>query len=352
MIMTKFDRHLLLSLSLSILAALLFLLGIDFLVQSSEESSNLGRENYSFLIMAFTLLLQIPSKTVEFLPAAVLVGSLMTLGQLNRQNELTVLRASGISKWRIARSGFILAISLGILSLLINEYLAQPLEQQSEYIKNQALGRIQQNQGQSIWMNENGERFIHIQDLNPDGTLGNINFYQKTNNTITIEHAEYASFAENHWQLHHVEKYTITPEKIEQIPSSTIWQTELTPELFASRKNAQEHLSLKELHNNIQFLKANRISHQNESLRFWQQLFIPLSTLTMLLLALPFAYSAQREQAAGTRLVIGILLGLLYYILEGILSNLSLLLNWPPVFGALAPIIILAIPPFILLLKT
>ena len=94
----RFDRHVLASIGRTSLAALLFLLVIDVLVQLSgdfNDEAPLG-------LLLRLLLWQLPERLVLFLPASLLIGAILGLGALARDQELTVVLAAGVSRWRLA----------------------------------------------------------------------------------------------------------------------------------------------------------------------------------------------------------------------------------------------------------
>lgn len=348
--LTTFDRYLLRTLLIATLVTLIFLIGVDFLVQSSDQSGDIGQGNYTFLIMSYTIALEIPDRIIKFLPAAILIGTIMSLGQLGVQNELTVVRTAGISRLRMSLSGILMAIVLGFGLIGIGEYIAPTMTAKSELIRNQALGRTTNTPyANGLWIN-NDNNLIHIGNFNEDGTLNNLRFY-KENNGVTITEATKATFKTDHWQLENAISLTATINKFQTTQADDKWHTTLTPANLYTLANTENATTLHELITLTRFLKANNINHNHESLRLWQRLLLPLSTLTMLLLALPFAYSPKRGGANGSRLVIGILLGVSYYVLQGILSSLALLLNWLPILGAVLPIAILGIPPLIMLMR-
>src|SRR5208283_2264534 len=73
--------------------------------------------------------LSMPQFALEAFPAGALVGALLGIGLLARSQELTVMRASGMSKLRLSASALISAGLLIGTSLLMGEFLAQPLGQ-------------------------------------------------------------------------------------------------------------------------------------------------------------------------------------------------------------------------------
>ena len=118
--------------------------------------------------------------------------------------------------------------------------------------------------------------------------------------------------------------------------------------MFAAIGSAE---TLRELHTLTRFMAANGLNHHQESLKYWQRLLTPLTTAAMVLLALPFAFGSNRSGQQGTRLVIGILLGVAYYVTSGVIANLALLLHWPPLLGATLPILLFTVPAFIVLAR-
>mgnify|MGYP001745451485 CR=1 FL=1 len=118
----RFDRHVLASIGRTSLAALLFLLVIDVLVQLSgdfNDEAPLG-------LLLRLLLWQLPERLVLFLPASLLIGAILGLGALARDQELTVVLAAGVSRWRLARGALLFALFSGLLALAAQEVLSEP----------------------------------------------------------------------------------------------------------------------------------------------------------------------------------------------------------------------------------
>lgn len=346
------DRYFLRVIFIAILGTLFFLLGIDFMVQSSERSDALGIGHYTFWVMIYTQLLNVPQRSIEFMPAAVLVGTLMGLGQLGARNELTVVRASGVSRLRVARPGLLLAIMLGIVLILIGEYLAPYASARSESIRNQALGRTSQTlYAQGVWVKDK-QGAVHIGTLNPDGSLGDLRFYRvAANGQVTIQDSVSASYHEDHWILQGNRAFSLTPERAAPVKSQTVWDKNFTPKMLLGAANTESANTIGALLTLNRFLNVNDLNHSSESLRLWQRLLLPLTTATMLLVALPFAFNGNRSGGSGNRLVIGILLGVSYYVVQGILARLCILFHWPPLLGALMPIVLFALPSILLLAR-
>jgi lipopolysaccharide export system permease protein len=75
----------------------------------------------------------------------------------------------------------------------------------------------------------------------------------------------------------------------------------------------------------------------------WAKLIYPLACMVMIMLALPFGFIQQRETGASTKIFIGIMLGVLYQILNRTFVHLGLLNDWAPLFSAVMPTILFLI---------
>ena len=168
--MTRFDRYLLRTITATSLIALAFLLAVDYIVQISVDADDLGQGNYTLAILLLQLLLVLPEKLLLYTPAAVLIGTIMGLGQLAAQNEIAVVRAAGISRLRLARAGIAFALIVGVLNIVNGETLAPQLADRSRLLRNQALGQSSDpGREQGIWLKQQNT-IIHIGALNADGS--------------------------------------------------------------------------------------------------------------------------------------------------------------------------------------
>ena len=76
---------------------------VDFVFAIVDELGDVS-DSYSFGGALSYITLTFPSSVYELFPFAALGGALLGLGSLASNNELVVMRASGISVWRIVWS--------------------------------------------------------------------------------------------------------------------------------------------------------------------------------------------------------------------------------------------------------
>ena len=111
---------------------------IDF-VELLRQAGKGG--NVPAWLLAWITILRLPAYTEILLPFAVLVGSIAALLMLARKSELAVMRAGGMSVWQFLRPGFVVALLLGVLSVMVYNPLAAAARDQAERLYADAFGR-------------------------------------------------------------------------------------------------------------------------------------------------------------------------------------------------------------------
>lgn len=140
-------------------------------------------------------LLEVPYNLLITLPMAVLIATILTIGDLGRHGELIAMKASGISLYRISAPivAFALVLSLGVL-MLGETWVPRLLQRSNEVYDVAILGRgesAENYRGSFVYQNDEGYTYIvrslfvedsassadqvEIQRYYPDGTFVRIN---------------------------------------------------------------------------------------------------------------------------------------------------------------------------------
>ncbi len=93
------------------LATILFLLLMQFLILYLDKIVGKG---LAIPVILELILMQIPSMVVLAVPMSVLVATLIAFGQFSEQNELTAVKAAGISPWKLMSPVMTLAFALSV----------------------------------------------------------------------------------------------------------------------------------------------------------------------------------------------------------------------------------------------
>ncbi len=335
-------RELLGAILVALIALLMLFAFLDFL----NEVSALGGQ-YTLSLALLYILLLVPTHVLEVLPAATSAGALFALARLSASSEFTVMRASGLSAARL--SGYMIGLGVGIAALahVLAEYVIPHSERTAQAIKTRATtGVVAQQFRTGLWAKD-GSSFINIQELLPDASLRQMRVYvfDEQFRLTTIRHAEQAEWeADGSWRLSQVVETRIGPQgtHTQHLPVMK-WRSALNPDLLAVLMIPPERMSIEALSAYVHYLKENRQKATRYEIALWGKLAFLLSAPVMLLLALPFAYFPPRAHHVSGRVLIGLLLGLAFHLLNRLSGHLGLLHDWPPALSALSAVVVFAL---------
>src|SRR4051812_23468084 len=128
-----------------------------------SQLHDLGTGSYGFPQLLSYVLLRLPHKIFDTLPAAALIGSLLSLGNLAVHRELVVMRASGISSLQLLGTVGIAGITLAVLMALIGESVAPSLSGYASEMRQQAMRSDNgaTTKGPATWLRD-GDRILSV----------------------------------------------------------------------------------------------------------------------------------------------------------------------------------------------
>lgn len=340
--MNTLDRYIGKSILGSIFATLLTLVGLSAIIKFVEQFRSVGKGTYDiWQAVAFTGL-TIPKDIETFFPMAALLGSLMALGNLASRSELVVMQAAGFSRFKIGMAVMKTALPLVLLTMVIGEWGIPQTEQFARDMRARALsGGSMLSVKNGVWAKD-GNHFVFVRRVMDDTKLNDIYIYtfDQHRNLTELKHANQASYSEDEskWTLRQVNHSMINKDEITTSNRlSEKWETNLTPDKLGAVSLRPTSLSISGLYNYISFLRETGQDVSRFELTFWRKIFQPVSVGVMMLLALSFIFGSLRSVTAGARIVTGICFGFLFYVVNEIFGQMSVVYNMPAVFGALMP---------------
>ena len=332
--------------------ALMMLVSLALFFSFVRELDNLEEGRYGLVQVMEYLALSIPGNVIEFLPLAVLLGSMLSLGSLASNSELIAMQASGITLGRILGAVLQAGLVIALLGFLLSDWVLPDSEINARQLKSlgqSASARL--DSGQGLWIKDE-TRIVHVQDLLPNGYARGIEIYQmdRQGKLQSLIRADKAEPRRGGWELHGVEQTTIEGERSSARQfERLLYPGNLSHQLLQVLLVEPRHMSSRDLWAYLRFLDENRLDANVERLIFWRKIFTPLTIVIMCLLAFPFVTGSQRQSNTGKRLLIGILLGLSFAVLDRVLTQLGTQLNFFPVLVALVPnLLFLAVPLYLL----
>lgn len=337
------DRYIGQAVLLGVLAVMAVMAGLFGLIGFVNEFDQIGQANYTAWYAVGFVLLRMPQRLYEIFPMTALLGTMVGLGMLASHSELTVIRAAGVSKLRIAWAVVKSISMLIVLMLVIGEMIAPPALQFANQTRLKAMSqRLSMNTDYGLWARD-GKTFIHVRTVEPDGRLVDINLYtlDEAGTLVSQLHADAARYDGKVWQLKNIVETRISHQRLKITrKAAQPWRTLLQPELVDTVSLAPENLAIWKLYDYIRYLQSNELDSKQYELAFWNKLFKPLTIFAMVLLAIPFVFRAERHITIGRQIMIGFLIGIVFYIASQLAAQLGLVYNLWPVLAASLPTLI------------
>ena len=331
--------------------ALLLLLTLFNLFTFSDELKDLGKGSYGLKEIFYYLALTSPRVFYELVPASALLGSLFILGAMGNNRELIAMRAAGLSVLGIIKAVMVAGAILVFISLLVGEFVAPVTERMAQLIKVSAQNKqVLMNAKYGLWLRED-KKFINVRQIVNDGHLADISIYELDDQQHLHEalHADEAVFlGHQQWNLKNIKKSEISTQQMQASSvSEQIWKSSIAPNLLKIVVVNPNNLSLIDLNSYIGFLKKNHQKSRAFQLAFWGRVVNPLVTFIMLLLSAPFVIGVKRGVSVGARMMIGVVIGMGFNIIDKIVGHLGLIYDLnPPLIAFIPSLTVLALALF------
>ena len=317
-------------------------LGLFVFFDFVNELDNVGRGGFEVSHALIYVLLLLPGRLYELIPITTLIGTLYALTNLGRHSELTVMRASGMSIRRMLFSLCLSGLVFVVLTFVVGEYVAPPSERAAQQYRLTATGSsVSQALSSGLWVRD-GVRFVNVRTMRPDRTMVGVRLYEfdadRRLASLSVANVGHFDMERGGWVLQGVNRTVfgeseMRREHLEEI----LWQSDLTPEVLSVLMVEPERMSVPTLYAYIEHLKDNQQNADRYEIALWKKLTYPLASLVMIVLALPFSLSLDRMGGVSVKVFLGVMLGVGFYMLNGLFSNLGTINAWPPALAAITP---------------
>ncbi|OQK15916.1 LPS export ABC transporter permease LptG [Methyloprofundus sedimenti] len=348
--MNALDRYIIKEVLKGTLISLLMLYALFNLFSLKDELNYRGVGDYDLKHILMYLGLMIPHYLYELMPSAALLGSLFILGGMANHRELLAMRVSGVSVFGIIRSVMIAGMILVVFSFLIGELIAPDAEKKAKILRSFAKTHLPVARTvQGLWLRD-GNQFIYVRDIYTEGDIANINIYELDDerHLQKLTYAKRGRYLEKQqWLLKEVKTSAISAQGIKSEPvNESVWSSVIDPEVVDVVVVEPENMSLSDLSNYIDFLKENKQDSAKYELAFWARLINPFIILVMLLVSAPFVVGVGRGISLGPRMMLGILIGMSFNIIDNAAGQMGIVYGLNPLFVAVLPSCIILLGAF------
>lgn len=368
------SRYVKLNALLAIVGAVVGLWALQLVFSYLSELDSLD-DNYTMGQAIKYIFYRSPYFLEQFIPTGALLGAVVGLGLLANKSELVVMRAAGVSVYRIV--GWVLqpALIFVILALAINQFVLPTSNQLAKEI-NDADSHSLVTSVRGYWTMQprfesledgstkpDGSDILYIDYADVQGNIGEVKRWHLDNNgnLQTAVHAKDGQYigreplnsndskpSEQYryeWQLNDMTKLTINQgfDSSQDIAPSDTLSLPFAPDSVYLLTRKAEDLSLTQLYEHRQFMRQQGTRSLSHELAFWQKLLSPLSILSLVIVACSFVFGSLRTHSLGLRIVVALLFGLLFSYVQDLVGFVSLATGFSPMLMVILPIIASAI---------
>ena len=332
-----------------------------------ELVADILRNHVALYVVGDYLVHLAPSMIYQITPLSVLIAVLVTFSILHRNSELTAMKATGVSLYRLVLPVFAIAAVLAVSLFAFDQSYLPQANREQEALRNTIKGRPPQTtlHPDQKWIvgnaHGNGEASIfYYQFFDPDqNAFANLTLFEFDAKTFALKRRIFAERVlwdddthgwvfENGW------------ERSFDGASQTAFRSflkasfpEVTePPAYFKKENLQsQEMNFAQLGRYIHDLQRSGFDTMRLRVELYHKIAYPLVTIVMAVLAVPFALSmGKRGSLTGVATAIAIAVG--YWVVAGLFDAMGSVNYLPASLAAWSPDILFALTGGYLLLRT
>ena len=320
-----------------VFAALLFVMTL------LTELKNVGEGDYGFSQAVIYVFMRMPAELYQFAPMLVLLGGIAGLSVLSTYRELAVMRASGFAVRQIVYSVLGATLLLTFMMGAVGEWVAPQLTHIAEINKeNDKNGGQAVVTSAGVWLHVD-HNFIHVEHVVGQKLLQGVTRYQfdDQHHLQAAYYAKTLSYQGDGWVMNDAVKTTFNHDHAQsEVFATAPWDLTFNINLLNIGLADPNEMSLLKLNRFADYLDQNGLRSSEYRYEFWQRVFQPLASLIMVFLAIPFVLGTLKSSTLGWRMVVGIMVGFVFFISNSFLGQICIVYQVPAMFAALLPIVV------------
>ncbi len=343
-------------------------LALSLIFSFFELIGDIIRNRTPLITVGDYLLNLIPFMLYNLTPLCALLAVLVTLGSLNRSNELTAMKASGVSLYRLIAPVVALAGVLAVGLFAFDEFYLPTANRQQEALRSVIKGKPAQTflRPDRKWISGQqdsaGEpaRIFYYQFFDPDkDVFANLTVFEFQPGSFHLSRRIFASSARwdptvQRWIFENGWERTFHGESVssfEPFTLNTFPEIREQPGYFKKESRQSQEMSFSELREYIRDLQQSGFDTMRLRVQLNRKLAYPFITLVMAVAAVPFALSmGKRGSLAGIATAIG--MAVAYTVIASIFESMGNVNVLPPMLAAWSPDLLFGMAGTYLLLRS
>jgi LPS export ABC transporter permease LptG/LPS export ABC transporter permease LptF len=330
-------------------AALSFaaLLGIFYIATFIDRSDKLFKGQATTRILMTLLAYMTPQFVYFVIPLAALLSVLVTLGLLSRTSELAVMKACGISLYRITAPLILLGLAWSTVLYGLEQRIMARANQRADEIDSEIRGRPARttNPLNRQWLIAHDGAVYHYTYFDPTPkALQNLVVYRPARDKWQLDSQVYAPqviYTNGHWigKRGWIQDFTTPQNRWTPFSQRPLALEE--PDYFETEQPLADMMTVPQLKRFIDDQRASGFNVVPEMVDLQKKLAFPFATVVMTLLAIPFGLTTGKRGALYG-IGIGIVLAVMYWVTGSAFVAIGKAGLLSPVMAGWAPNIIAA----------
>jgi len=276
-----------------------------------------------------------------------LLAVLVTFGVMMRSNEITAIKATGISIYRVIVPVMVTAAMIAAGLFFFDQFYLPHANKRQDALRNLIKGKPAQTYllPDRKWIKGQHSTIYYYRFFDPDrNDFGNLSVFQFDPVSYRLTQRIYAARAHwtdtlNKWVVEQGWSRQLRGQAIDEYRTydvSTFAALNEAPSYFKKEVKQFNEMNYDELKRYIHDLQQGGFDVVRLKVQLHKKFAFPLITLVMAILAVPFALSAGRRGAvAGVATAVGI--AVFYWTISGFSESMGNVSQLPPALAAWAP---------------
>lgn len=256
------------------------------------------------------LFLSLPQWIVFTFPMAMLTGTLLAVGRLSGDAEITALRAAGVNLYRITWPILYFALVLALVTFILNEWIAPYTNHQLEVLKQRVIrektGTLKEARVTLPFYRKGYLSYLLVAESLEGETLKDLNllsFDPQTHETTWHLSAETSSWTGMEWKFYNGKVYNFLEEGVvtTTFKEWNVPEFDLSPATIAERSKDPMELSVFDLRRLIHYQQQSGLDIsiiRRFQTDYYFKFSIPFASLFFVLIGVPLAIIPQRASTS------------------------------------------------------
>jgi lipopolysaccharide export system permease protein len=335
--MTRIDRVILLRLASRIGLTVVVVFGIIILSESLNtwrfrSLASIGGP----LLGVAGIVVSAARWTLDTLPVTLLIGAILGLLDLQARREMTVIKATGLSVWRLLRAPLAAVVVASILAAAVADTAVVSVSRAL------SISLPQAGSSDELWLEQNGaegrEYVIYAPHPGAAGTVLTDAIVFLADAGRGRIHATRMELSPGSWRIVAGTRYA--PDQAPQAVDGLDLPTTTTAADLGVRLRSASELTLFEIAGALAQGISDPVLRTRVEMRFFRLIALPLTLAGSLLIAFAFTAGYRRTNKYGGAMLYGVVLGFVVYVITEMAALAGAAGVLRPSFAAIAPAIV------------